>query len=91
MTATLRAELIALTVNQRMDETIRGPIEVADEYLKVFREWLGSEDVFTGIGNAMADHGAKVRTMQDNGFIVGIDLEYAAIAGALSSLTEASE
>jgi hypothetical protein len=63
----------------------------ANAALKVFREWLGSDEVFLTIGNAMAEHGAKVRTMQDAGFVVGIDLEYAAIAGALASLTEASE
>jgi hypothetical protein len=53
---TLRAELIALTVNQRMDETIRGPIEVADDYLRVFAEYMTTGEGAAHMEDAMMEY-----------------------------------
>lgn len=79
---TLRSELIALTVTQRMDETIRGPIEVADEYLKVFRDWLVAAEQVEAITETEITKGAKPR------YLIGPQIAAVACA-ALASLTEA--
>jgi hypothetical protein len=77
---TLRAELIALTVNQRMDETIRGPIEVADEYLKVFAEYMTTGEGFGHMEDAMMDY-------RDDGCFASEAID----SFVKASLTEASE